>query len=184
MAYKGKILNNPVTGQSIKFLQTNSDTCGQLLEIETTYSASSTEPPAHVHPYQDEYFTVLDGELRVKLGGELIALRAGDALYIPANQPHAMWNDSAEKTVVNWQVRPAMTTEYLFETTWGLAADGKVNKRGMPNLLQAAITVNKYSDVFRFVKPPFRVQKFCFYLLTPVAYLFGYRATYKKYIIR
>ncbi|RYZ96744.1 MAG: cupin domain-containing protein [Sphingobacteriaceae bacterium] len=184
MAYKGKALVNPVTGQSIKFLQTRSDTGGQLLEMETTYNARSTEPLAHYHPYQDEDFKVLDGEVRVKLNGEIITLKAGYTLNIPANQTHAMWNDSDKKAVVNWQVRPAMNTEYLFETTWGLAADGKVNKKGMPNILQLALTINKYSDVFRTIKPPLVVQKIMFGVLTPVAYLLGYRPTYKKYIYK
>ncbi|WP_205780557.1 hypothetical protein [Mucilaginibacter limnophilus] len=70
----------------------------------------------------------------------------------------------------------------MFETTWGLAADGKVNKNGMPNILQVALTLSKYSDIFRTVKPSYVTQKIVFGILSPIAYLLGYRATYKKYI--
>jgi quercetin dioxygenase-like cupin family protein len=132
MAVKGKVLNNPVTGQSIKFIQTSADTHGELLEVETVYNAKSTEPVEHYHPYQTEDFVILEGEVRVKLNGEINTLKAGDTLHIPANTTHAMWNSGTKKAVVNWQIRPAMNTEYMFETTWGLAADGKVNKKGMP----------------------------------------------------
>ncbi|CAN5905524.1 hypothetical protein BH24BAC1_BH24BAC1_03250 [soil metagenome] len=41
---------------------------------------------------------------------------------------------------------------------------------------------NKYADVIRLSKPPFAVQKILFLALTPIAYLLGYKPTYKKYI--
>ncbi|WP_205780556.1 cupin domain-containing protein [Mucilaginibacter limnophilus] len=111
MACKGKLLINPVTGQNIKFIQTTKDTSGQLLEMESTFKAGSQQPIEHYHPYQHEDFKVLEGELQVKIGSERRTLRSGDSLHIPANQPHAMWNVSTAKAVVNWQVRPAMDTE-------------------------------------------------------------------------
>jgi hypothetical protein len=36
----------------------------------------------------------------------------------------------------------------LLETTAGLASDGKVNKKGMPGILQVALMANKYSKGF------------------------------------
>ncbi|RYZ99180.1 MAG: cupin domain-containing protein [Sphingobacteriaceae bacterium] len=182
MAFKGKTLHNPVSGQTITFIQTGKDTNGKLLEMETVYRSRSVIPAEHYHPFQDEYFTVIEGEVRVKLDGKTSMLRTGDTLHIPANMRHAMWNPGSSKAVVNWQVRPALTTEYLFETTWGLAADGKVNKNGMPNMLQLALTVSKFSDVFRVIKPPVIIQKVLFGLITPVAYLLGYRPTYNRYL--
>jgi len=55
-------------------------------------------------------------------------------------------------------------------------------KNGMPPLLQVALIANKYSTELRLAKPPLVVQKILFLLLTPFAYLFGYRPTYKKYL--
>ncbi|MDX1667506.1 MAG: cupin domain-containing protein, partial [Saprospiraceae bacterium] len=109
-------------------------------------------------------------------------LKQGDALHIPKRKVHSMWNHSGSKTVVNWKVRPAMDTEYFLETATGLANDGKTNAHGMPNILQTALMANKYADVFRLAKPPYAVQKIVFILLSPPAYLFGYRPFYKKYI--
>ncbi|MFT3794108.1 cupin domain-containing protein [Flavobacterium sp.] len=182
MAFKGKQINNPKTGQHILFLQTAKDTNGQLLEMETTYNAKSKEPVAHYHPYQAEDFTVLSGELTVRIKGQLKTLHAGDTLHIPANQVHAMWNASTEKTIVNWKVQPAMDTEYLFEMMYGLAHDGKTNKNGMPNFFQLILTARKFSDVFRLAKPSFTIQEIYFFFLSPWAHLFGYRSTDKKYL--
>ena len=182
MAIKNKIICNPVTGQDIKFLQTGAETGGNLLEMVTTYNAYSQEPAAHYHPDQTEDFTVVSGQLSVRLDGQLQTLRPGEMLHIPANRVHAMWNNTNDKTIVNWKVRPALHTDHLLETVTGLATDGKTNKQGMPNLLQVALVANRYNRVFRLAKPPYGIQKIIFLLLTPFAYLSGYRPTYKKYL--
>ncbi|PSR51893.1 cupin domain-containing protein [Adhaeribacter arboris] len=182
MAFKNKIICNPKTGQDIKFLQTGKDTNGQLLEMETTYNAHSKEPAAHYHPYQVEDFKVLAGKLTVRLDGQIKVLHPGDTLHIPKNKVHAMWNNTNRKTVVNWKVQPALDTDHLLETTTGLTIDGKTNDNGMPNLLQLVLIANKYAPVFRLAKPAFAVQKVLFIFLIPFAYLFGYKAVYKKYL--
>lgn len=182
MAIKNKTLRNPKTKQDIRFLQTGKDTNGKLLEMEATYNGHSKEPAPHYHPNQIEDFTVIAGTLTVRMDGKLILLKKGDTLHIPKNKIHSMWNSSNSKTVVNWKVQPALHTENLFETANGLAMDGKTNDDGMPNLLQVALMANHYADVFRLSKPPFIIQKILFILLTPFAYLLGYRPSYKKYL--
>lgn len=182
MAYRGKIINNPAARMSIHFLQTKKDTGGKLLEMEATYQPHSTEPLMHYHPNQAEDFTVLEGELTVTVRGETSTLKAGDSLHIARGVQHAMYNASNNKTVVNWQVRPALDTEHLLETTAGLAADGKVNKKGMPGILQVALMANKYSRVFRLSKPSFAVQKILFTVLSPFAFLAGLQADYEEYL--
>ena len=93
-----------------------------------------------------------------------------------------MWNDSNNVTVVNWKVFPAMNTEHLLELGMGLANDGKINKKGMPHILQIAVMANRFGDVFRLSKPPFVIQKIFFTILSPFAWLAGFKASYKKYI--
>jgi quercetin dioxygenase-like cupin family protein len=182
MAYQNKEVSNPKTGQSIRFLQTAKDTNGRFLEMETTYRSRSKEPIAHYHPKQDEFFKVLTGQLTVKMNNAIRVYNQGDEFHVPKNQVHAMWNDSDTVTVVNWKIQPALNTEYFFETTMGLAMDGKTNNDGMPAFLQLALIANKYDNIFRLVKPPFIVQKLLFSILSPIGYLKGYRPTYKEYI--
>jgi len=182
MAYRNKTIFNPKTLVEIKFLQTANDTNGQLLEMEAGYNAHSNEPAEHYHPYQAEDFTVLSGELTVRIDGQIKVLKQGDSLHIPKTKVHSMWNNSQNKTVVNWKVQPAMNTADLLQTASGLANDGKTNKKGMPTLLQVALMANKYAKEFRLSKPPFAIQKILFIMLTPFAYLLGYRPTYKKYL--
>jgi quercetin dioxygenase-like cupin family protein len=182
MAYRNKFISNHVTGQSIKFIQVANDTNGSILEMETQYQAYSKEPVAHYHPFQQETFTVTSGELTVRMDGKLKTLKAGETLFIAENKVHAMWNSSGNITTVNWKIQPAKDTEYFLETAMGIAADGKLDKKGMPPFLQVALMANKFSGEFRLAKPPFAIQKILFGLLSPVARLLGYRATYKKYL--
>jgi quercetin dioxygenase-like cupin family protein len=182
MAYRGKIINNPAAKMSIHFLQTKNDTGGKLLEMEATYQPHSTEPVMHYHPNQEENFTILEGELTVMINGVTSILKAGDKLHVARGVEHAMYNSSDIKTVVNWQVRPALDTEHLLETTAGLANDGRVNKKGVPGILQVALMANKYSTVFRLSKPSFALQKIIFSILSPFAFLAGLRADYEEYL--
>lgn len=182
MAYANKTISNKITGQTIRFIRTANETDGQLLEMEAAYKSQSIEPPAHYHPYQTEDFEILAGEMNVRINGQLKTLRKGDKLHIPQNTAHSMWNSSAREAVINWQVRPAMDTEYFFETATGLANDGKTNAKGMPPMLQIALMSNRFSNVFRLTKPGIAIQKIVFTLLTPFAYLAGFRPTYRKYL--
>lgn len=182
MAIPGKVIHNSLTRQSIRFIKTSQDTDGQLLEMESVYLAQSREPAPHYHPKQEEDFLVLEGELTVVLDGQLMLLKAGDRLHIPAGVHHAMWNSSNTNTIINWQVRPALKTEYFLETVYGLAADGKTNRKGMPVLWQVAATGRYFDNEFRLSKPGFGVQKLVFGLMAPIAYVFGYRGLYKRYI--
>jgi quercetin dioxygenase-like cupin family protein len=182
MAIRNKIIQNPGSGQDIRFLRTARDTNGFLLEMETSWKPVSTEPPMHYHPSQSEDFKIITGELTVRINGVLEVLKPGDTLHIPPRTAHAMWNSSGEKTVANWKVQPAKNMEQLLETGMGLAKDGKVNKNGMPGILQVALIANRFSGVFRLSSPPFFIQRLVFLLLTPIAWLAGYRAVYKKYL--
>jgi quercetin dioxygenase-like cupin family protein len=45
-------------------------------------------PPLHKHPYQEEYFYVIGGEVRFALGNQRLLLRAGDSVLGPRGIPH------------------------------------------------------------------------------------------------
>ena len=70
----------------------------------------------------------------MKLGEELKDLHKGDKLRIPAGTRHAVWNRTNISASINWKVKPALDTEYLFETITGLANDGKTDENSKPSL--------------------------------------------------
>jgi len=178
VARAGDVLENPVTGQRLVFLNTTESTGGDLLEVESVWTMpSASRPPVHYHPHQEERFEVLAGRLDVLVDGEERTLEEGEVLNLPAGVSHGMWTAEAG-TRVNWQTRPALKTETFFETVWGLAKDGKVNDKGVPDLLRVALIAREYEDEFRLASPPRVVQRALFGLLAPVGRLLGYDARY------
>ena len=45
-------------------------------------------PPLHLHPYQEEYFYVIEGEVHFQVGDVRKTLRTGDSLLGPRGIPH------------------------------------------------------------------------------------------------
>ena len=182
MAYANKVIRQPHIRQTIRFLRTAKETGGELLEMESNYDAHSSEPPPHYHPQQAEDFRVEAGEISVRMHGKVNILKAGDNLHIPANTVHAMWNHTRDRSVVNWQVRPAMDTEYFLETMIGLANDGQTDSSGKPGLLQLALSVPHFAPVFRLTQPPYWLQRVLFTVLAPFARIRGKQAVYDRYL--
>ena len=63
-----------------------------LLEFE---AAQGHGPPLHVHRTEDEVFHVLEGALRVQVGGRELRLGAGEAMRAPRGVPHTFLVESA-----------------------------------------------------------------------------------------
>lgn len=181
MAISGKTISNPITGQSIRFIKVGSETTGDLLEMISEYLGRSKEPPMHYHPVQQEYFSVMEGELTVKMKDKTTVYKAGEFFIVPAGVKHSMWNEFDGKTKFNWKVMPALKTEYLLETAFGLAIKGKTSDSGMPSILQSALLMNRYKNEFRLAKPGFAVQRLIFGILSPLGKIAGYKSFYTEY---
>ena len=182
MAYKNKVIRNPKTGQVITFLHTAKDTEGRFLGMIATFQPQNQPPALYYLPHQTLDLDVLSGELTVLLDGQYRQLKAGETLFIAANQAHALWNGSTQLTAINCRVRPALNTEHLLETVAGLAGIETISHQRIPRMLQTALTANCFSNVFRLTRWPFVCQTLIFTLLTPVAYLAGLKPTYEEYI--
>ncbi len=105
-------------------------------------------------------------------------------LFVAARVPHDWWNAGDEDAVVRVEIRPAGRFEVMIQNAFGLAQDGKVNRRGMPNLLQLAVFAREFDDVVQFTWPPPVVQRTLFALIAPLAKLLGYRGNYPEYLAR
>jgi quercetin dioxygenase-like cupin family protein len=178
MAYQGQSIENPYTGQSLHFLITSRQTGGAELVLESSYRGRGPEPRPHYHPEQEEHFEVLEGELQVRLDGQRRTLRRGEQLRIAPGQVHAMWNEQPGRSVVRWTTRPALRTEQLLETAFGLAQAGLVGPDGAPGLLQSSLLLAEFDREYRLPKPPRWVQRLLFGALRPLARLVGLRAVY------
>ncbi|MEU6368957.1 cupin domain-containing protein [Streptomyces sp. NPDC046931] len=50
----------------------------------------------HYHPYSEEFFYVVSGQMTLRLDGRPIKLSAGDSFMVPKNVRHRMDNDGEE----------------------------------------------------------------------------------------
>ncbi|SDK54642.1 Cupin domain-containing protein [Glycomyces sambucus] len=64
-------------------------TGGALTANKATFSKGSPGAPAHFHTKATEMFLVLDGEMRILVGEEIVRLGKGDFLTVPPTVPHA-----------------------------------------------------------------------------------------------
>jgi hypothetical protein len=67
-------------------------------------------------------------------------------------------------------------------TLFGLARDGKVNPKGLPSLLQLAVTASAYRDVMIIASPPPWLQRPVFFVLAQIGHAAGLKPCYQQYL--
>jgi quercetin dioxygenase-like cupin family protein len=180
MIRSGDTLRNPVTGEVIRFVEAAADTGGEYVLVEVVVESNGAVAAAHVHPYQTETFEILEGEVTFKAGKDTIVAKAGETVRVDPGTPHTFWNAGETDARFRTEIRPALQFESLIETMFGLANDGKTNRKGMPNPLRLAVIANAHFDVVRLPFPPTWMQKLGLTLGAPLGRLLGYRATYER----
>ncbi len=178
MAKSGSEIFNPRTGQRTLFLKTAADTSGVVLRMESFHPPHQPAEPEHVHPFQESRCEVISGTLRFRIAGSERSVGAGESVDIPRNVPHYFWNNSDKEAHAIQEFRPARNIEDFFDTYSALARAGKLNEKGLPNLLHMAVLLREYDQVIRVTQPPRLVQMLLMWSLSPFGRLLGYRGTY------
>ncbi|HUK98290.1 MAG TPA: cupin domain-containing protein [Gaiellaceae bacterium] len=179
MIRAGETLVNPVTGERLVFELTSHDTDGEYTRFETIVEPGGKVASAHVHPRQTEIFTVNGGSLGLKSGRKKLVLGEGESVQIDPGTAHRFWNAGDDVLRFSAEVRPSLEFESLIETMFALAADGKTNRKGMPNPLRLAVIAKHHFDVARLPVVPDVLQRAA---LVPGAILgraVGYGPTYE-----
>jgi mannose-6-phosphate isomerase-like protein (cupin superfamily) len=174
----GETLENPVTRERAVIIELPWQNADGRAVAEMTALSGARVVGEHLHPAIHERFSVLEGELTVIRDGQRSTLRAGESAEIEPGVWHDWFNRGAVDAVVRVEVTPGERFAHMIETLFGLAREGHVNAKGMPGLLQLALTAQEFSDVIVFRKPPPAVQRIVFGALAPIAQRRGYRATY------
>ncbi|MEP9385836.1 cupin domain-containing protein [Mesorhizobium sp. KR9-304] len=88
--------------------------CESSFAFETN-SAPGQFVPVHIHPDQDEFILVQEGELSLKLDGVWTSAKAGDLVRMPRGIPHGYFNKSDKPCRALFWVSPAGRLKELFE---------------------------------------------------------------------
>ena len=176
----GDQLQNPVTGEFAHIRELPWENAEGRGSAELLAVVGARVLGEHAHPGMVERFTVLEGELTVRLDGTTTLLPEGATAEIRPGQWHDWWNASDRDIRVLVEVLPGERFLHLIETLFGLAQLGHVNRKGMPSLLQTVMVGREFSDTIQFRSPPPSVQKALFGVLAPMAHALGYRGTYAQ----
>lgn len=179
MIHAGDTIENPVTGERLVFTKTSAETNRESVRFECFVKPSGFVAAAHVHPFQEERFQVLEGTVMFRIDGQELAAEPGDTILVAAGRKHQFWNAGEEEVRFACEVRPALEFEQLIETMFSLAEAGKTNRKGMPNPLRLAVIAQAHFDTVRLPFPPVWMQRVGLALGAPLGRLFGYGATYE-----
>lgn len=154
----GEIQTDPVHGARYRFEQRGED-----LMVEC-WLAPGGELPPHRHPAQEERWTVLDGEVELRLGRERGAVRAADGEQVVRPEVvHGLRNRSDRDVHLSCYVTPALGLEAFLTESAEAAREGLFRKGGVPTsprgLRWAANFLGRHShDVVMSFPPPFAVR--------------------------
>jgi len=183
--------DNPFVGQRSRMVTLPGETGGRqfVLEYINRPFGGENAVPAHVHSAYAETFEILKGHAKYRLGSETKSAVAGDKIVMPPMVRHVHpWSDSDEELHVRQvaeanppDLRGLNASLQAAITIQGLAKAGRVNAKGLPNLLQLGVLIQTTMPATYLAGPPIAVQHLLFGTLGWLGTLAGYKTAYPEY---
>lgn len=126
------VIDNPISGEKIVIRRGADATGGALLVWDLFLAPGGRVPGTHVHPEQEERFTVLSGAMRFRVRGRAVVVRAGETLAVRAGAVHSFANAGRDLAYVSVETRPALQMEALLETAAAMARAQHAAGRSLP----------------------------------------------------
>lgn len=142
--FTGRVLDNPISGERIVIQTTGDQTHGALLAFDLFLPPGGHVPARHVHPIQEERFTVWEGELRFRVGRRTILAAPGQTVLIPPGTAHWFGNNGAQVARARVEVRPALRMEELLATTEALARSSQLRGTRLPRVADLATVLLEF----------------------------------------
>ena len=178
----GEIYENRVQGDRIVVREGSEDTGGERLVADLYVRPGGAVAGRHVHSYITERFEVLEGSVGLHLDGQDEIAGPGRRVEVPPGAVHAWWNAGEDEAHVLVEARPAERFEFMIQSVYGLANDGKTNAKGVPRPLPLSLFASEFRREMELTSPPRMVQRLLFALLAPIARARGYRAIDPAYL--
>lgn len=167
-----RVIQNPISGERIVIRQSGAQTNGHLLAFDLFLPPGGHVPAAHIHPEQEERFTVISGLMRFRLNGRTVLAGPGESVVIPAGHPHWFGNAGSEVSQASVEVRPALRMEEMFEATEAISLAGHFPGTRLPRLFDLAALL---LDFRRELATPHVPPALATILLAPLAWLARHR---------
>ena len=106
----------------VRFMIDSADSGGGFSLVEHPVPPRKLAAPLHRHSREDEYTFVLEGEIGVLLGDEVVFGGPGDLIFKPRGQWHTFWNAGFEPARVLEIISPGGFEGYFEQLSELLAA--------------------------------------------------------------
>lgn len=133
---------------------------GENLFVDTWLEPGGALPP-HLHPSQEERWSVIDGEVRFQLGRTKRVIRPEDGeLVVRPGTKHGIASVSDREAHLRCHVIPARNLQSFLEESAAAAREGLFMRGGIPRSLRgarwaAAFLKRHREDVVMSFPPPF-----------------------------
>lgn len=125
-------------GLGVVFKLFGTDTGGRFAVVEHPLAPGTLGGPSHVHHNEDEASYVLEGEITLQVGDQLIQAPTGALIFKPKGLPHTFWNQGSVPARILEIISPAGFEKY-FEELAELVTPG-----GPPDLSRLMTLAQKY----------------------------------------
>jgi quercetin dioxygenase-like cupin family protein len=154
------------SGEELTFVNLVKDNEGDWLEVVNKVRPGAG-PPLHVHYFQDECLTVVQGKIGVHVPGRPDSIHGvGETVLFKKGEVHRFWNAGDEQLICKGWIKPADNIVYflseIFQST-------KVNGGHRPALFDGAYLGKRYGSEFDLIGIPTFVKKVIF----PIVLTFG-----------
>jgi quercetin dioxygenase-like cupin family protein len=180
----GEVLENPVTGERAVIRITPLPSNGYALVADLYVRPGGAVTGEHIHPGLTETFTVINGQLGIRIDGQETTAGPGDRTHITPGRSHDWWNAGDTEARVLVHVQPGDRFEQMIRQLFSLAQAGRTDATGRPQLLDGVALGREFADTIRFTTPPWFLQRIAFRLLGPIARLTGHQGKSLKDLAR
>lgn len=177
-ATTGEVIHNPVSGETIVIRLSAAQTGGRLLAWELRLAPGGRVPSSHLHPEQEERFTVRAGRMRFRIGGRTSVVGPGESVVVPPGTVHHFANAGPGEAQVYVETRPALRMEQLLRTAAGLVADRRGRATGLPRPLDLLLFMHDFRAE---VQAPHLPARLVHVLVGAVARLAGQLGADRRY---
>jgi mannose-6-phosphate isomerase-like protein (cupin superfamily) len=147
----GQELTDPDTGARLRFLRTSRSSEGESTVVTLDVLEGWSAGPLHVHPWQSERMTVVEGVFNVRRGDEERQLCVGDRIEVGPRTAHTI-SVVGETGTLEAEFAPSLRTDELFEVmfsaTWPRRPPAFV-----PAALRAWVESRGFGDEIRYLWP-------------------------------
>jgi quercetin dioxygenase-like cupin family protein len=153
---------------------------GARMRARVTFKEGVMIIAPHVHPNQDESYEVESGNLTYILDGKKRVAGPGATFHLPKGIPHRHFCEGPGDAVAIQTIAPGLDFDFMFESIFGLGSEGRT-LGGLDQVVQGLVWIRKMKSKLLRAGVPAWLQYALAWVITPIAYRFGYRAVYQRF---